>query len=645
MRALIVVASLAATLITGLSAADAESTFRNHPLEYWKKRLHDSSLAARQNAAAAFAEMDPAVAKEAFVELVQALRDDDPRVRFLAARTLGRIGADAKPALSELFKLVAPDANVYVASAAAVAIAGIDLEFPALPDVVRVLVRSEQPLGDSLKPSPSLSGEFLERFPELSVRLTVPLLESDDTVVRRNAARVLASAGPPARESGETALLKTLQDPDESVRGAAVDALYRMRSGELGQAVPVLVKLVASREFPVKDAAAIFRPYAGEVCPRLIRELEGKSVDEQADLVSTLGLLRETSLPMLVAALDDGTVSVRIGAAAALATMGNAASAAIPGLLRMTKDADPGLQLRAAESLVRIDRRRKHLAEWQPVLERAVAENRPNEQRRALAVLKELGPSASGAAQTLVAAIAAASGPLRVEMAVVLVRVDRRRHPVALPILLEALDDPTRPLESELLRTLGDLGSIAERALPRLRLLSQDDKQPFGELLAVIRALTRIERAEIVACQPIVLEMLKQESRESPRCADLILVMTEWGPEAKSSVSAIREFVISRRVPMRRHLAGIGPPKVATRNRIAAAVALVLIDGDEVSLKFIRQIVASPDESDACVHLLDLVGRLGPTAKPLAKEIRPLLRHRAYADDAYDILEKIAPAG
>jgi len=643
MRAMMLLASLMAASIAGLRPAIAESTFREQPLAYWKMKLLDPSLAVRQSAAATFADMDPAMAKEGLDELVGALKDDDARVRFLAARTLGKIGAEAKPALPELLKLVAPEANVYVASAAGVAIASIDPEFPALPNVVRVLVQSEQPLGKSLKKSPSLSGEFLERFPELAVRHTVPLLESDDSAIRRHAAQVLAAAGPTARDAGEAALLAALHDPDDAIRAAAVDALYRVESAELRQTVPVLIQLVASRQFPASDAATIFTPYAREVCPRLIRELDGKSLEKQAALVSTLSLMRETSLPLLIGALDDDLASVRVGAAAALGGIGRRASESIPGLLRMAKDQDSVVGLQAAEALLRVDHRRRHLAEWRPALETAIRERRPAEQQRALAVLKKLGSAASGAVPTLVAAIAETSGTLRIEMAITLLRLDRQQHPLALPLLLEAIDDPARPFDAELLHALGDLGPSAEGALPTLRRKLEDDKALFEERLDVIRALTRIEPEEVVACRPIVLEMLKQESRESHRSADLILVMTEWGPAAKSGIPALREFVVARRLPMRRHLAGAGPAKVATRNRVAAAVALVLIDDDEVSLKSIRQIVASPDESDACRHLLDLVGRLGPAAKPLAKEIRPLLRDRAFADDVSDVLEKSLP--
>src|SRR5262249_50204321 len=188
-------------------------------------------------------------------------------------------------------------------------------------------------LGKSATKVPSLAGAFLSKFPDLTIRHTVPMLESEDMLLRCNAARVLGAAGPPARERSEKALLKALDDADAGVRAAVVDALYRVSPAEIRTALPVAVSVLGSRQFQAFHAAEIFKPHAAEFCPRLIRELEGKSNEEQSELVSALNLMRTTSLPFVIAALNDPSSAIRSGAAAVTGSIGPEAAASLPGLL------------------------------------------------------------------------------------------------------------------------------------------------------------------------------------------------------------------------------------------------------------------------------------------------------------------------
>ena len=220
MRPRIALASLAAvSSIIGLTALVAEQpTFREQPLALWRQKLHDPAVSVRQHAAAAFAEMDVALAKAGLSELTEALRDENSRVRFFAARALGQIGPEARAALPQLRKLVSPDGNVSVASAAGTAIAGIDPDFPELADVVRVLIRNDQALGKMSAKSPSLAGEFLQKHPDLAVQHAVLLLDSDDKVLRERAA---GSSPPLARQRGNARNRVCSRLPMTTIRASA----------------------------------------------------------------------------------------------------------------------------------------------------------------------------------------------------------------------------------------------------------------------------------------------------------------------------------------------------------------------------------------------------------------------------------------
>ena len=238
--------------------------------------------------------------------------------------------------------------------------------------------------------------------------------------------------------------------------------------------LPSLIKLVAARGFEASYAARIFKPHATDVSRQLVQELEGKTIEEQADLVSTLAYLQPDSMSAVIAAFDNPSPSIRIGAAAVAAAIGRKAPIAVPGLLRLTHDQDAAIRMNAIEALVRVDDRREHLAKWLPAVAAAVREMNSPEQRRAAAILRTLGRDAKEAAPALLTAMAESSGPLRVEMAVALARIDHRQGPQALPVLLEALNDPALPASAMVVMAIGELGPPAKAALPALHRMFEE---------------------------------------------------------------------------------------------------------------------------------------------------------------------------
>src|SRR5262249_37072294 len=137
-------------------------------------------------------------------------------------------------------------------------------------------------------PPPYLTVEFLVKAPDATIKHVVPLLEDDNKALRRGAARVLAVAGPRAKNAASAALVKALNDRDDDVRVAVVAALGAVDPAAFRPAIPVLVKLLADGKFHAQEGAMILRSHDDEAFPLLIRALEQNSADEHATLVYTL---------------------------------------------------------------------------------------------------------------------------------------------------------------------------------------------------------------------------------------------------------------------------------------------------------------------------------------------------------------------
>jgi HEAT repeat protein len=568
------------------------------------------------------------------------LQDPNMQVRQSAVEALGKLGTEAKAALPDLEKLVRADIPPAMLGAVAVALAGIDPESSTMPQVVRLLVKTPTPIVRCRSgPPPSLAVQFYHQYPDLTLRHAVKLLEDKETLVRQEAAGLLGEVHSGTQERAGEALLKALKDTDPGVRAIAVRSLSQVASGKIRQAIPVVLKLLEARLFDGYGTSAIFKSYAAEMCPLLIRALDGKSAAEQAELASALYHFRATSLPLLVAALDDPATPIRRGAIAVLTQIGPDARTAIPKLVELT-----GLQrgcrvvvrdtvtpLDAVEALLRVDPAFQSLPKWRSTVETLVLRHNPVDQNRAVSILRRVGPAAKPAAPTLLAAMNDSTGELRVYMALTLIELDRAQDAKALPIFLNALKAPVPARQWEVVRALAEIGPLAKDALPDLRKLLQEKKSTPEQRLAVATTLTRIDRREIAACLPVVLEPLQQGRRRVGRDLDRLILLTTWGAEARPAAPVMRKLVTT--------------PDIDPGIQMGAAVALVLLGADEneIGMKAIRAVVRDREEEYGQYQLLHILGRLGPLGKPLAPVVRPLLRDARLGQETRMVLAKMEP--
>jgi HEAT repeat protein len=187
------------------------------------------------------------------------LEDPSLEVRVIAARTLGKLGKAAQPALSGLAALVR-DQPAEVRAEATLAIGSLELDAETIrphlatalradePEVRRAAMRSIQRLGPQAaifvpdiillagRPDEQRSVErSLRRFERAgtdprSVPELIEQLSHEQEAVRLLAIKFLALAGPSAKDA-IPALERLREDPSAKVREQAEAACQRIKSG------------------------------------------------------------------------------------------------------------------------------------------------------------------------------------------------------------------------------------------------------------------------------------------------------------------------------------------------------------------------------------------------------------------------------
>src|SRR5438094_2069565 len=81
------------------NAQDKEASYEGTPLSEWTRRLKDKTVRVRSDAVEALARNIGPEGKLALPALVDVLKDTEASNRFFAAAALGRLKAEAKPAI------------------------------------------------------------------------------------------------------------------------------------------------------------------------------------------------------------------------------------------------------------------------------------------------------------------------------------------------------------------------------------------------------------------------------------------------------------------------------------------------------------------------------------------------------------------
>ncbi len=252
--------------------------------------------------------------------------------------------------------------------------------------------------------------------------------------------------------------------------------------------------------------------YQGKTLEQWTALLDSEDPVERRDAVQAikaLGRNPDSSVPLLVRALDDPDEYIRCVAAQALATFGPKSAPAIPHLGKLLRDKDSSLQWAATETLKEIgpeaiptlvvglatedpsDRIEKALVRFGPEAVPALAEAihgiSPRICRRSIKVLGEIGPAGGDAAlAALRGALQDVAMDVRLLAAEALLAFGDEKQ-AAIPVVEELLEDPSSQIRCQAAVTLWKL-TKAPRSLSLLtqEALADNHRDPVGADRAVL---------------------------------------------------------------------------------------------------------------------------------------------------------------
>jgi HEAT repeat protein len=443
-------------------------------------------------------------------------------VRSLAARTLGEIGAPAKPAKDALKKAL-KDPTINVSAEAAIALVklgeppqdSLDLMRRAIdvPDgrIAQYAIEALPRMGDAGKPlvpqavakvgdanpftryaAVALVGQ-LPPAEATKYAAEVGTLATDEVAdVRRTVGRVLEQIGPAGAPAAE-ALGKALPgEKEEDVRNQFVEALVAMGPGAK-PALPGLLPLVAGKGLlpHLRTRAAGAAVAADPASPAVAAALVKAAADDEpavrvaaADAMGRLDPLPPDALGTLAKlAKSDPKYGPRVAALRAMTTAGPRAKPARAELDAIATGQQPGLALWAKVAQAAIDGDAKAAA---PVVRAGLTDRNVQARAAAAESLLVIGPApadlpallkllmeVNGATKLAAAKGVGTFGPAAKD---------------AVPQLKRLLDDKEAEVRIAAADALGQIGPASKPAVARLKELRSDPLAKF----AAQRALDKI---------------------------------------------------------------------------------------------------------------------------------------------------------
>lgn len=404
----------------------------------FSKLFEEADDAARIHVMDAMAEEG----KAAVPALIKALRSD--KAAYWACLVLSEIGPDAEEAVAALVELFQAHPQPDVCREAVLALAAIG---PGAADAVPALTAA------------------------------LDKTEEEDKLLYGPAVFALGNIGPKAK-TAQDKVRKLADDPESSafLKTVSLWALARMNPDDQGlvrEVVPALVEALKAPE-PRLRAAAARALIDLDPDPEIVRPVLQKAMEEAGpealnDILDALASLGEKAVPRLIKALE--TEEVRAKAAAIIARIGPAAKAAVPALITALDAQNPET---CGELLFALAAIGPDAVEAVPTIRQVMKAAEPRVCYSACYALGKIGPGAEAAKPDLTEHLSGEDHFLCMASAWALCQIDPKSAETAakaVPVLIEALeepDPPTRLHAAEALRLLGPLAGDAAGALKRL---------------------------------------------------------------------------------------------------------------------------------------------------------------------------------
>jgi HEAT repeat protein len=223
-------------------------------------------------------EKPTAVPRQVIDGLMRLRSDDDVGLMHPAIILLGQAGADARPAVPALCKLL--DKRPELGNAIVTVLKQIGPEPAAVIPALERLVLLPEPR-DSGGPYPSGLGDAVAYLGDLGMEAAPALVRivsaKDARDLRAYAADALARLGPAAK-AATPALTAALRDPEPFVRQAAAKALFKI-TGDAGPSVDALQQGLRPDDVSVADVGQLGQmgPAAAKALPALQKLLKDET--------------------------------------------------------------------------------------------------------------------------------------------------------------------------------------------------------------------------------------------------------------------------------------------------------------------------------------------------------------------------------
>jgi HEAT repeat protein len=459
---------------------------------------------------------------KAVPKLVQALKDEDPKVRLAAVTVLAEIGPEARAAI------------------------------PALVNG----------FGDSDKGVRDQCVLALTRFGAASYPALRGALKQPGETVRVMALSTIIELGAPAKEFLAD-IVDVLKDPAPAVRAKAASVLGTM-ANDAKDALPVLAERINDSDLKVRleaiQAVTKVGPSEGTM-PALIEALQEDNEDVSRSALTALariGPCGPASVPVLQKASTNPKARVRIYAASALGSMGPNAKAAIPDLQGLLQDTDNEVRKHATEALAKVDSN----TESAGLLLASLLDNNPEVARGAIKALDKIARLSPKDVPALIDALKSKDSVVRAfaTSAIEKIGPDAKK---AVPVLIEALNDTDSKIRYGAISALTEIGPGAWSAAPALSKLLRDsdigmvklaiaalgaigpDARPaVPDLIRALsdpkisddsfQALVKIGRGAV----PDLVTAL-DDKKDYARRLKVIAALGNMGPEAKDAIGAL----------------------------------------------------------------------------------------------------------
>lgn len=437
------------------------------------------------------------------------LKDMDSEVRWRAAHALGRLAGTAQPAVPGLLAALRdPDKRVRCETVNALLQVDPPQMKHAISTVLQLLLNRDfnhdqaatalRPVAADAVPALVQALDYEDAEGRSAVALALARLAPTSTPhlrkslrherahVRAAAALALGSLHADGREA--VADLETcLADRDRTVRFQVADAMMNVDRKAAVAAVPVFIECLKEGDVGMRERSAVRLGELGGAARQAVRPLL-RALDDSDGAVrlsAAVSLLdvdpREAPAvaTVLIDSMQDSDVYHRRHAIRAAGRLGDVAKTAVPQLVRVLEDDNPHCRLDAAAVLVKIDK--ALVREVVPVLNGLMLEKKYRGSMICIYAIQaavRLGTDARATAQALQRVMQDEDEPFRGDAAIALVKVEPDLAKVGIEFLKKALQGGDGEPQEEAFEHVAELGPAGKPLVPVLTKLL-GDRQPY----------------------------------------------------------------------------------------------------------------------------------------------------------------------